>query len=67
MQRYALPWTLEQIDLGSDVIEIGPGYAAATEILLLRVGYLRNRIEVIEALQLNQALCISSLASHLLP
>ena len=37
VQRYALPWTLEQIDLGSEVLEIGPGYAAATEILLRQV------------------------------
>ena len=25
-QRHALPWTLEEIDLGSEVLEIGPGY-----------------------------------------
>lgn len=33
VQRYALPWTLEQIDLGGEVLEIGPGYGAATEVL----------------------------------
>jgi SAM-dependent methyltransferase len=33
VQRYALPWALEQIDLGSEVLEIGPGYGAATEVL----------------------------------
>jgi SAM-dependent methyltransferase len=37
VQLYALPWTLEEIELGSEVLEIGPGYAAATEILLQRV------------------------------
>ena len=40
MQRYALPWTLEQIDLGGEVLEIGPGYGAATEVLLQQVGHL---------------------------
>jgi SAM-dependent methyltransferase len=39
-QRYALPWTLEQIDLGREVLEIGPGYGAATEVLLHQVGHL---------------------------
>ena len=33
VQRYALPWTLEQIDLGHEVLEIGPGYGTATEVL----------------------------------
>ena len=33
VQHYALPWTLEQIDLGGEVLEIGPGYGAATEVL----------------------------------
>jgi SAM-dependent methyltransferase len=37
VQRYALPWTLEQIDLGGDVLEIGPGYGAATEVLQRQV------------------------------
>jgi SAM-dependent methyltransferase len=34
LQHYALPWALDQIDLGRDVLEIGPGYGAATEVLL---------------------------------
>ncbi|HUB50875.1 MAG TPA: class I SAM-dependent methyltransferase [Terracidiphilus sp.] len=40
VQRYALPWTLEQIDLGSEVLEIGPGYGAATEVLQRQVRHL---------------------------
>jgi len=40
VQRYALPWTLEQIDLGGEVLEIGPGYGAATEVLLQRARHL---------------------------
>ena len=27
------PWTLEGFDLGSDVLEIGPGYGAGTDLL----------------------------------
>lgn len=41
VQRYALPWTLEQIDLGSEALEIGPGYGAATEVLQRRVRHLQ--------------------------
>lgn len=37
VRQYALPWTLEHIELGSEVLEIGPGYGAATEILLRQV------------------------------
>jgi SAM-dependent methyltransferase len=31
---YALPWTLEGIELGSEVLEIGPGFGAATDHLM---------------------------------
>jgi len=34
LQNYALPWALEYVDLGCEVLEIGPGYGAATEVLL---------------------------------
>ncbi len=37
VQRYALPWTLEQIELGREALEIGPGYGAATEVLQHKV------------------------------
>lgn len=40
VQVYALPWTLEQIDLGREVLEIGPGYGAATEVLQRQVKHL---------------------------
>src|SRR5208282_815596 len=39
-QRYSLPWTLEQIDLGSEVLEVGPGYGVSTEVLLQQVQHL---------------------------
>jgi len=35
--QYALPWTLEGLDLGADVLEVGPGYGAATDLLRGRV------------------------------
>jgi SAM-dependent methyltransferase len=35
-----LPWVLEGVDLGFDVLEIGPGYGAATEWLRTRAGHL---------------------------
>src|SRR6516225_3073778 len=31
---YALPWTLEGIELGAQVLEIGPGFGAATDHLM---------------------------------
>jgi SAM-dependent methyltransferase len=40
VQRCALPWTIEQIDLGSEALEIGPGYGAATEVLRQQVRHL---------------------------
>ena len=40
VQCHASPWVLEQIDLGCDVLEIGPGYGAATEVLQRRVTHL---------------------------
>jgi SAM-dependent methyltransferase len=40
VQRYALPWTLEQINVGGEVLEIGPGYGAATEVLQQQVRHL---------------------------
>jgi SAM-dependent methyltransferase len=40
VRRYALPWTLEQIDVGEEMLEIGPGYGAATEVLQQRAPHL---------------------------
>jgi len=35
--QYVLPWTLEGLDLGAEVLEVGPGYGAATDLLRGRV------------------------------
>lgn len=32
-----MPWALSNVDLGADVIEIGPGYGATTDVLRERV------------------------------
>jgi SAM-dependent methyltransferase len=40
MQNDVLPWSLDGLELGSEVLEIGPGYGAATELLHSRVGRL---------------------------
>src|ERR1039458_2560510 len=37
VERYVVPWTLEGLDLGHEVVEIGPGYGAATAVLQSRV------------------------------
>ncbi len=35
-----LPWTLKGVDLGSDVLEVGPGPGITTDLLRSRVGHL---------------------------
>jgi len=40
METELLPWALEGVDLGADVLEIGSGYGVATVILRTRVAHL---------------------------
>ncbi|MGH9772301.1 MAG: class I SAM-dependent methyltransferase [Candidatus Acidiferrales bacterium] len=40
VEAYILPWTLENVDLGSDLIEIGPGPGISTDLLYRRVSRL---------------------------
>jgi SAM-dependent methyltransferase len=35
-----MPWTLDGLDLGDDVLEVGPGFAATTKVLAERPGTL---------------------------
>jgi SAM-dependent methyltransferase len=49
VEAYVLPWTLEGLDLGSDVVEIGPGYGATTDLLRVKVAHL-TCVEVDERL-----------------
>jgi SAM-dependent methyltransferase len=49
VQQYALPWTIEGLDLGSEVVEIGPGYGAATAVL-------QNRVERLTCIEIDRRL-----------
>ena len=33
VRNYILPWALGDVDLGDDVLEVGPGYGATTDVL----------------------------------
>jgi SAM-dependent methyltransferase len=37
VEQFVLPWSLEGLDLGSNVLEVGPGYGATTDLLRNRV------------------------------
>lgn len=40
VERELLPWALADVDLGDDVLEIGPGFGATTRVLARRTGSL---------------------------
>ena len=40
VEAYILPWTLEGVDLGSNVLEVGPGPGVTTDLLSPRVAHL---------------------------
>jgi SAM-dependent methyltransferase len=40
VERDLLPWGLSKLELGEDVLEIGPGYGATTKVLAKRPGAL---------------------------
>jgi ubiquinone/menaquinone biosynthesis C-methylase UbiE len=40
VQTYILPWVLEDIDIGSNVIEVGPGPGVTTDLIRARVEHL---------------------------
>lgn len=40
VERELLPWGLAKLDLGDDVLEIGPGFGATTKVLASRPGSL---------------------------
>ena len=37
VETYILPWTLEGLNLGSEVLEVGSGPGASTDLLQARV------------------------------
>jgi SAM-dependent methyltransferase len=40
VQRWIIPWVLEAVDLGDDVLEVGPGPGLTTDVLRTRVARL---------------------------
>lgn len=42
MRDVILPWAMGSVDLGDDVLEVGPGYGATTEVLCTRPGRLTS-------------------------
>src|SRR5262245_36650654 len=48
VENYTLPWALDGLELGEDVLEIGPGFGVTTEVLLRRSGKL-TALEVDES------------------
>ena len=40
VETYILPWTLEDVNLGADLLEIGPGPGVSTDLLCTRVARL---------------------------
>jgi SAM-dependent methyltransferase len=49
VETYILPWTLEGLSLGSNVLEVGPGPGATTDVL-------RDRVEQLTCVEVNRAL-----------
>ena len=42
IREVILPWALGETDLGDDVLEVGPGYGATTDVLSARVAHLTS-------------------------
>ena len=42
IRDFILPWALGEADLGDDVLEVGPGYGATTDVLCTRPGRLTS-------------------------
>ena len=49
MRDVILPWAVGEVDLGDDVLEVGPGYGATTDVLQEKVGHLTS-VEIDTAL-----------------
>ena len=57
MRDFIIPWALQDTDLGNDVLEVGPGFGATTDVL-------RERVPRLTAVEIDEELA-SSLASKL--
>jgi SAM-dependent methyltransferase len=40
VEQFIVPWVLDGVELGSESLEIGPGFGATTEVLRTRTGHL---------------------------
>lgn len=49
VETQILPWTLDGLELGSNILEVGPGYGATTELL-------QSRVERLTCVEMNLAL-----------
>lgn len=49
IRDHILPWAIGEVDLGDDVLEVGPGYGATTDVLGEKVPQL-TAVEIDEAL-----------------
>jgi SAM-dependent methyltransferase len=49
VEQYVIPWTLEGLDIGPEVVEIGPGYGAVTAVL-------QNRVEQLTCVEIDTRL-----------
>ena len=49
VERYIVPWVLEDVDLGSNVVEVGPGPGITTDLL-------RTRVEHLTCVEIDRAL-----------
>jgi hypothetical protein len=52
VETYILPWTLDGLNLGSDVLEVGPGPGVSTDLRRTRVAPLREPVADADALRL---------------
>ena len=57
LEKFVVPWTLTDVQLGNDVLELGPGHGLTTDLL-------RSRLPRITALEIDRALA-RSLAARL--
>jgi len=57
LEKFVVPWTLTDVQLGNDVLELGPGHGLTTDLL-------RSRLPRITALEIDPALA-RSLAARL--
>ena len=51
IERWIIPWVLESVELGDDVIEVGPGPGLTTEVL-------RSQVQRLTAVELDDDMYI---------